>query len=408
MGEMKRSALRVDFDRSLTAEFHGSKVTSDAVRSVSGLARTAPKGVSDCCYWTAEDSARGVDDKIDLDNVSCCSYYGIKLACELDSGQSNGAVSVVIVIACPACGKHLIIPERYVGQQGACVGCKHLIDVPNVESESEGRNYTVADPSRARRTFKRESFVSASKSIIKASYWFAGLVLLVRMTLWWGVDQQPVRGPGATLENLKNDALLYASVLAQLLCIGVVLWYLGVAGYRILTAFRPPRSNNPIRTLEAFSLAIDNELYARAYNCLTDGAQKVSRINKDKDDYLQLAMPPIEFEDAKSFRHFYSNFGFRFVFETRSLEDFTWDKVADDCVTLSLQATAYWEASELDEAHRGNEESLDRAEGFPVSFTLVRRGEIWFLTRGYFLPKGAQFMGKPSQQPKAWVSNNAN
>ncbi len=30
MGEIKKSALRVDFGRSLKLEFHGSKVTSDA------------------------------------------------------------------------------------------------------------------------------------------------------------------------------------------------------------------------------------------------------------------------------------------------------------------------------------------------------------------------------------------
>jgi len=49
MGEMNRTALRVDFDHSLKLEFHGSKVTSDAGLLVA----------SDGCYWDVNDLKEG-------------------------------------------------------------------------------------------------------------------------------------------------------------------------------------------------------------------------------------------------------------------------------------------------------------------------------------------------------------
>jgi hypothetical protein len=65
-----------------------------------------------------------------------------------------------------------------------------------------------------------------------------------------------------------------------------------------------PRRQTSEETVAAFLDAVKHRLWNRAYDCLTDSAQKVGAVELQKMDYLQKMMPDIRIDSLESFKHF--------------------------------------------------------------------------------------------------------
>ncbi len=159
-----------------------------------------------------------------------------------------------------------------------------------------------------------------------------------------------------------------------LLIVAVVVFpycvYLGLRSF-LVSSFNPNLSS-PQSSLKCFLNSIKSDLYERAYNLLTDRAQKAGRVKLPRKGVLSEKMPEIAIEDLSSFRQFWTDMGtFSWKAKTRKISE----KTLDSHTTLLTIPVIV-----------DNPSKKPQKLSFEAEFVLVKRQEFWFLANGFLWP----------------------
>ena len=146
--------------------------------------------------------------------------------------------------------------------------------------------------------------------------------------------------------------------------------YLGLRSF-LVSSFNPNLSS-PQSSLKCFLNSIRSDLCERAYNLLTDQAQKAGRVKLPRKGVLSEKMPEIVIEDLSSFKRFWTDMGtFSWKAKTRKIRA----KALDSHTTLLTIPVVVDNPSK-----KGDKLS------FEAEFVLVKRQELWFLANGSLWP----------------------
>ena len=153
----------------------------------------------------------------------------------------------------------------------------------------------------------------------------------------------------------------------------VVFPYCVYSGLRsFVVSFLKPDLSSPESSLKCFLNSIKSDLYERAYNLLTESAQKTGRIKLPRKGALSEKMPEVVIEDLPSFKRFWEN-----------VETFCWkakirkihQKDFDENITLlKIPLIADNPSKKHDKL------------SFEAEFVLVRRQGLWFLANSFWWP----------------------
>lgn len=146
--------------------------------------------------------------------------------------------------------------------------------------------------------------------------------------------------------------------------------YLGLRSF--LISFLNPNLSSPQSSLKCFLNSIKNDLYERAYNILTDHAQKAGRVKLPRKGVLSEKMPEIVIENLSSFKRFWTDMGtFSWKAKTRKIRE----KALDTHTTLLTIPVIV-----------DNPSKKRHKLSFEAEFVLVKRQELWFLANGFLWP----------------------
>lgn len=146
--------------------------------------------------------------------------------------------------------------------------------------------------------------------------------------------------------------------------------YLGLRSF--LVSFFNPNLSSPRSSLKSFLNSIKSDLYERAYNLLTDQAQKAGRVKLPRKGVLSEKMPEIVMEDLSSFKRFWTDMEtFSWKAKTRKIRQ----KAVDSHTTLLIIPIIV-----------DNPSKKPPKLSFEAEFVLVKRQEFWFLANGFLWP----------------------
>jgi hypothetical protein len=137
-------------------------------------------------------------------------------------------------------------------------------------------------------------------------------------------------------------------------------------------AIKKPDQTKPDYALREFLVSIDDSIYERAYNLLTDNAQIVGNISLPKINLYASKMPEINFTDLDSFSQFWSNLPFAISFDNWRKSFNTILSTEDYCV-ISVPI-------------KFRDKNAKNIGIFENRFILVRRFNAWFLSNGFIWP----------------------
>ncbi len=159
-----------------------------------------------------------------------------------------------------------------------------------------------------------------------------------------------------------------------LLIVAVVVFpYCVYSGMRsFLVSSLNPNLSSPQSSLKCFLNSIKSDLYERAYNLLTDHAQKAGSVKLPRKGVLSEKMPEITIESLSSFKQFWTD-----------METFSWKvktrKIRKEA--LDSHATLLRIPVIVD-----NPSKKPPKLSFVAEFVLVKRQELWFLANGFLWP----------------------
>lgn len=151
-----------------------------------------------------------------------------------------------------------------------------------------------------------------------------------------------------------------------LLIVAIVVFpYCVYSGLRsFLVSFLKPNLSSSESSLKCFLNSIKSDLYERAYNLLTDGAQKAGRIELPRKGVLSEKMPKIVIEDLSFFERFWKNMA---AFSWKTKKRKICEKALDQNTTLLKIPLIVDNPSK-----RHNKLS------FEAEFLLIKRQGLWF------------------------------
>ncbi len=152
-----------------------------------------------------------------------------------------------------------------------------------------------------------------------------------------------------------------------------------------------PAQETPTRTLKTFLYAIQHGVWRRAFDCLTDTAQKCD-FGLSGDSFWQTHMQKAKYHDLDSFRKLWESELLYLTFSRFRIESYTFcdmktlSEKEPDCngvVELIMEVTLRRDV--------GQEEVVYSERKYAVHFNCIKRGDSWFLTNGYFWPSARPF-----------------
>jgi len=230
--------------------------------------------------------------------------------------------------------------------------------------EIDPQKHNVIDPTRATRKYLAVG--------IRNLIFYPTIGGIVSGLAWWAhlfVDR--------FMENPSIPSIIEFGISLAwglLLIVAIVVFpYCVYSGLRsFLVSFLKPNLSSPESSLKCFLNSIKSDLYERAYNLLTDGAQKAGRIELPRKGVLSEKMPEIVIEDLSSFERYWKNMAaFSWKAKTRKI----CEKALDQNTTLLKIPLIVDNPSK-----RYNKLS------FEAEFLLIKRQGLWFLANGFWWP----------------------
>lgn len=270
--------------------------------------------------------------------------------------------------------------------------------------------HAVERPGRARMKFRHEARSEARRIVgdfAAGSLVFLVFVLLLSISIFVQITFPRIASlmfvASTLLGFIVGSFILYGILAAGRIPIDIV---------RVrLKGSATPRMDSPEETLITFFASIADNLYGRAFNCLTDTAHVLS-LSVTKRNTLERVMPDLEFNSIQSLGQFWSGIQYYYkpVRESMKIR-----YMGEETALITMDILATWKAMGIEKAsyevlslylsdssaksaaievNQDNEEFINPSHSYGETrraqmtcpFLFVRRGGFWFLCNGFFWP----------------------
>jgi hypothetical protein len=253
----------------------------------------------------------------------------------------------------------------------------------------DAAHHIVIDPLRALHTRTGEASAAVAIALVLGAVSFSVFLALIPIGTYVWTHWMPKSFPGF-MTFIMVASWLSLPWIGAFCAVGLAVAFLFRACGALVQIVNPPRHRTPAQTLRTFFRALRNSLPQRAYDCLTDQAQRQARVLAPECDFLPGRMlRAASFDSVETFSGYWSRFHVAapwtawvpatlstpvlvpFVLRVRIQE------VDAATVFVTVPILARWQFTK---------KAQPSSRWFEAAFVMVNRGESWFLTNGYLVP----------------------